>query len=122
MMSTSPVERESDRLARLEREDRRLRWDSVVGAQTARGYPIENLKEDQSSRRLPSPDAGSSDSVPIIGMLVDRLERMERLALRLESELHQQERISQRRFQNGLIAVVLLAVTGGGLSICLLRH
>jgi hypothetical protein len=113
-MSSSPAENASERLERLEREDRKKRWDSVLEAHVsnaARGKTAEPLSE-----RKPqwNPEVGPSDAISIITLLADRLDRIERLAVRLESDLHQQERKARVGVRRAAIGAVIVAVLAAG--------
>lgn len=121
MMSKSPAESASDRLERLEREDRKKRWDSVLEAHVSRSTLSES--HEPAAERVKAPrnhEAGPSDPISIITLLADRLERVERLAVRLESEVRQQERqarVGSQRMAVGVAFAVIVAAIGllGGL-------
>lgn len=122
-MATSQIERESDRLERLDREDRRLRWDSALRAQVSQGRQVQATPEDPNGHQASAAENGSSDSRSMLTMLADRLERLERLTMRLDSEVRQKERTPQYRFQKFLMgSVVVLTTMGGGLATWFLRY
>jgi hypothetical protein len=115
MVSANPADRETERLERLERDDRKRRWDSVLN-----GRPGEAVSE---RVKAASPEGASSDAVSILAMLGDRLDRMERLAMRLESEIRVQEMHTRTALRRGLAGAVVVAVlVGTGVIVGMVRR
>lgn len=115
-MGNQSAEYEAERLDRLEREVRRRQWDSVLvgrprDAAAAPTTPAQGLP----TRREPAAEApvpASPDAYVALDLMAERLERIERLALRLESEVRRLERHG-RRDRWRLLATLVVASFAG---------
>jgi hypothetical protein len=94
------AEYEAERLDRLERESRRRRWDSVLLARARDSATAPTDRPNPPAEPAPDPDTHA-----VLELLVDRIERIERLAARLDSEVRGAERRSRRRTRIGLAAL-----------------
>lgn len=105
------AEFESQRLDRLESETRRRKWDSVFVSRP-REAQTASAAAPRSGAAIHRGDAGlettPSEAAVILGLLSDRLDRLERLTSRLEAEYRRLSRRDRYRLRR-VLAVALAA-------------
>ncbi len=116
MPSSQSAEYEAERLDRLEREVRRRQWDSVLvrprDPNTPQPAPSPGLRRDPVAE---TPTPSKPDPYAVLELMVERLDRLERLSARLESEVRVMDRYG-RKFRWRLIAV-LVATSAAGMAL-----
>lgn len=109
MSSSQTGEFEAERLDRLERELRRRQWDSVLlrprdpGASQPPSSPTRRCEP-----AVETPPPTAPDPFAVLELIVERLDRLKRLSVRLESEVRRMDRHG-RKFRWRLIAGLLAA-------------
>ncbi len=101
------AEFESQRLDRLESATRRRKWDSVFVARP-REAPAAAPRSGAGIPRDTPPETTPSEAALILGLLSDRLDRLERLTGRLEAECRTLTRRDRYRLRR-VLAVALAA-------------
>jgi hypothetical protein len=103
-------ETEVERLDRLERESRRRKWDSAIMVRSRDS--VQAALTPPSGARIPREAA--DDDRPLLDLMAERLDTLERKAFRLETEVQfWQNKSRSRRILLGAVLVAVLCVAMG---------